>query len=82
MGSSLIGISVQREGSVCDADRFIALDHRDFLNDRIFHVIEQTVFIINIHIELQIQTGDILRKAGQGLGFCLLVTGQLVIGIG
>ena len=39
-----------------------------------------TVFIINVDIELQIQGGNVLRKAGQGLGRRQSISSQLVKG--
>ena len=59
----------------------VLIQHFDFLDNRLCHVIGMTVFIIDVDIELQIQGGDVLRKAGQGLGRRLFSAAQLFKGV-
>ena len=58
----------------------ILFQHFDFLDNRLCHVVGMAVFIINVDKELQIQGGDVLRKAGQGLCRRQSISGQLVKG--
>ena len=56
------------------------IHHLDLLNHRLGHIIGKSVFIIDIDIELQIQGGDVLGEAGQGLRVLLVLTGQHLVG--